>query len=1350
MPTGQPSNVVEYLCSLVDCPSAEESDGHLLERFATRRDQSAFKALMRRHGPLVWAVCRRLLQEPHAAEDAFQATFLVLVKKAGSLRVQRSLANWLYGVAYRTAAKARTTAIRRQAHERRAPTMPTPDPVADLVWQDLRPVLDEELSRLPDKYRAPLVLCYLEGKTGEEAARLLGWTVGTLWGRMARGRELLSGRLARRGVTLSAGLLGTALAQNAVSAAGPPAALLAATARAGLLMVGGHALAAGVVSPQAASLVKAALHSQLLSKVKAVGAVLFLGMLVGIGAATGAISRPGAQPGPAPSEPVALARPQPAAAIQGLAPDPRIAPFLPEDRGLIWSAVGKDLRGLDLSRRNLPRAVLTSANLGGACLRDTNLTRASLVGANLRRADLRGATLVQASLQGADLTGANLDRADLSMALHDGDTRWPAGFVPEGRGVILCAIGKDLSGRDLSARNLTNAVLTNARLHQARLRNADLTRALLLGADLSGADLRGAVLVTASLQGADLRGADLAGADLTNALYDDTTRWPEGFDPAKGGATRAESTGTAPPPAPVAPARKPPAAPAQTALPSDNLMPSKKYIDSVNRALRSKTDLWGEQALALPDGPTYEAIAGHLNPIMHLFKWYSDSEIIYLPFGVQDTPTGGTDYALHYADGGQIVSRRSEVPPAPMPATAPPHAGKRTTIFVGPDGRERYGSALARLPLPTMGEGYLPILQTRYTDVAGIQYTQESFATRIPQTRSLVSFGKLTANRGKSRAANVKVRIHFDRVDREAKAIKDEAGLQLDSNRVAAGENVYFIGGTGATLSGADLTYSLDLSDGKDHTLYFIRLNEPAPALRLTTDENSYAAARKQVAQHWDKRLAAGTRISVPEPYAMHAMKNLLIQNLQMNWLYSIGNAYEVTFNAESHDSLQSLGLFGYLDEYKAGLKKFVASRESDAHNYEKGERLLHAADYYFLTRDRSLLDGAHKTYAAYVAAFSREMDKNSGLLRKEQGGTDISGSTLHYNTHHQSVAWRGWRDIAHAWTLLGRKELADAQKPRIAALKTALLKAVDKAQTVLPDGAVYIPNVLRESGDPGPFNPISDTKEGTYWLLVATDGFASGIHKADKNRALLKYIHSYGGTLLGMIRFNYLSTPVGKTAQYGLPGYETQGVDNAYLPPYIKMLADADEVDRLVLSFYGKLAHGMSRNTFLSGEGDTVGVNEDPKYFYGTPNRYYRTAYLPPSSTNNAGYLLALRYMLIRETQSDDGAPIGLLMAHATPRGWLADGKTISVDNAPTYFGSLKYTIESQLAKNRIEATIDVPARDPIHNLKLRLRTPGKRTIQSVKVNGKNHEAFDPADESIDLTGQNGTIKLEVRYEKN
>src|SRR5262245_326915 len=179
------------------------SDAELLGRFLARQDEAAFEVLVRRHGAMVLGVCRRVLGHAQDAEDAFQATFLVLVRRAAAIRKRDSVGNWLYGVAYRTSLEARAAAARRHATERQVSTMPEPAVGPAEPLGDLRAVLDAELARLPEKYRAALVLCDLQGHARREAARQLGVPEGTLSSRLAAGRRLLADRLARRGISLS-------------------------------------------------------------------------------------------------------------------------------------------------------------------------------------------------------------------------------------------------------------------------------------------------------------------------------------------------------------------------------------------------------------------------------------------------------------------------------------------------------------------------------------------------------------------------------------------------------------------------------------------------------------------------------------------------------------------------------------------------------------------------------------------------------------------------------------------------------------------------------------------------------------------------------------------------------------------------------------------------------------------------------------------------------------------------------------------------------------------------------------------------------------------------------------------
>jgi RNA polymerase sigma factor (sigma-70 family) len=278
------NRAVDFIHRWAALPVAgQRTDRQLLNRFAEDGDQASFGELVQRHGPLVWGVCRRVLQNDHDADDAFQATFLVLSRKASATCWHESVKHWLYEVAYRVALRARASRDRRRDQEREAASAGRTDVPGEVSWRDVQLALDDELHRLPAKYRAPLMLCYLEGQTQEEAARQLGCSVAALHGRLWRARELLRERLARRGLELSAVLLAAMIASNAPAAV--PSALLTATVHAGVQMAAGQA-ASSLVSARVLELTEAALRTMFLGKIKVISAfVIGLALLVAAGSA---------------------------------------------------------------------------------------------------------------------------------------------------------------------------------------------------------------------------------------------------------------------------------------------------------------------------------------------------------------------------------------------------------------------------------------------------------------------------------------------------------------------------------------------------------------------------------------------------------------------------------------------------------------------------------------------------------------------------------------------------------------------------------------------------------------------------------------------------------------------------------------------------------------------------------------------------------------------------------------------------------------------------------------------------------------------------------------------------------
>jgi RNA polymerase sigma factor (sigma-70 family) len=284
MASGQTSEMIQHLRRTVCLPdSPGRTDEQLLEDFINHRDEAAVAALIGRHGPMVWGVCCRLLRNHHDAEDAFQATFLVFVRRAASISSRELLANWLYGVAHQTARKARATIAKKIVRERQVTEMPEQAVEERDLRNDLQSLLDQELNRLPASYRVVLVLCNLEGKTRKDAAEQLGLPEGTVGSRLARGRIMLAKRLARHGLLVTDGSLLAVLSLSAASAS-VPASVASSTIQVATRAATGQAT--GMISINVAALTERVLCTMLIAKLKrgflvllAIGAIGFGGIL---------------------------------------------------------------------------------------------------------------------------------------------------------------------------------------------------------------------------------------------------------------------------------------------------------------------------------------------------------------------------------------------------------------------------------------------------------------------------------------------------------------------------------------------------------------------------------------------------------------------------------------------------------------------------------------------------------------------------------------------------------------------------------------------------------------------------------------------------------------------------------------------------------------------------------------------------------------------------------------------------------------------------------------------------------------------------------------------------------------
>jgi hypothetical protein len=670
---------------------------------------------------------------------------------------------------------------------------------------------------------------------------------------------------------------------------------------------------------------------------------------------------------------------------------------------------------------------------------------------------------------------------------------------------------------------------------------------------------------------------------------------------------------------------------------------------------------------------------------------------------------GATSVALHLADGSQILSRRTR--------------GRGLRIRVGVGGQERYGSCLRRLGPPELAAGYLPILETRYVDGAGVRYRQESFAATIGETRSLVSFVRLTADAGRSAAPVVRIRF-----------TPSASRLHAASGRLSRDGRTHLFFSEGGQYNGASVKYAVPR--GTTRTVYVAWLHTPMSSRPIALDDARFEEALASVRDYWDRRLARGATIVVPEKRVVDAERNLLIQNMGLTWRYSIGNRYEQFSTPEGVDVGRVLAAYDHPQTTRAILHTSIKRRPARHAktpirnpNWKMGARLVGFADQARLSGDLSHVRRATPVLRRYVLDFAGQLRRSrNGLLEKERFSSDVPDRV--YGLHSQAVVWQGLRAMAPIWERTGHRDLARLSRRVAAKLKTGIRRALRASQRRLPDGSLFVPVRLYEREKP--YRSVTESRAGSYWNLVVPYALASGILEpgSGQARGVLRYMLRHGSRFLGLVR----------TGAFTLYGPESRlkgaGSNPVYGLNVARFLADNDEPEQLVLSLYGHLAAAMAPGTFISGEGVSIAPLR---------GEHHRSMYLPPNGASNAAFLETLRLMLVHETRDRHGLPRGLRLAYATPRTWLGPGKRIEVRRMATSFGRLGFSIETRA--DSASVSLDIPGRAPIRSLTLRLRLPGGKRIASVLLDGAPYGRFDARAETITLPPGAGHVELEVGF---
>jgi hypothetical protein len=699
-----------------------------------------------------------------------------------------------------------------------------------------------------------------------------------------------------------------------------------------------------------------------------------------------------------------------------------------------------------------------------------------------------------------------------------------------------------------------------------------------------------------------------------------------------------------------------------SAAPGCDAAASSAYAAHIAAAVRSGRDVWGNALLAERNGPTLGKARSYLHPLLWARTAHqrplTTSGAYYLPFAEPDETHGSSAAHLHVADGSQIVDNQI--------------GGRSLGIFVGPGGRERFGSCRSRAGQASLADGWLPILETSYSDAAGARYRQESFADRVHG-------GPLTS---------------FIRLD-------------VDARKATRAVTVRFVPGSAFRVPrGAERTVDIAWPSG---------------------DATGYDAARQHVVDLWQSRLAPGMSIQVPDPEVVDAERALQVQELELTWRYSIGNPYEEFSFPEGLDVAMVLAEQGFLSAAESVVRTSLTRKPTPYPNWKKGERLLATAEIYRLGDAAAFVRQVTPVLRGYVSELGRQIDGNpSGLLDKERYSSDIPDQV--YGFHSQAIVWQGLREMAPVWAATGRRALAATCRRLAARLEHGLRRAVADSQRRLADGSLFVPASLLD--DERPYRMLTDERLGSYWNLVMPYALASGFFApgSPQARGVLRYIELHGSRLLGLVR-------AGSYALYGQDSPRMSGTDAVYNLNIARFLADNDEADQLGLSLIGYLAAGMTTNTFVSGEAASVTP---------LPGTGYRAMYLPPNGCSNGAFLETLRSMLVHETRDRAGQPYGLQLAFAALRRWLLPGRHIVVQNAPTSFGQVSYSITT--APRAVSVTVTGPSRTRPKTMAIRLRLPRGARLLGVTFGGRRWTRFDATTGTIQLPLTRGTITLVAR----
>lgn len=703
----------------------------------------------------------------------------------------------------------------------------------------------------------------------------------------------------------------------------------------------------------------------------------------------------------------------------------------------------------------------------------------------------------------------------------------------------------------------------------------------------------------------------------------------------------------------------------------------------------ARDDVWGEAALAQPGGPSYEFFRDLLPPLR-----YANTDFRHYPI-MLSAPLSASK--ARWISNGSAVNARANKKPMWRELGFPVH------FFVG-EASEPFGDDLERLDGPRYAAGHLPIVHCTYRQQR-TAYEQVAFA---PVAGALAESGAVMLRfRTRDAAGRVAARVGAEG------ALTFSAGALLDSDGrslVLAADGWQWDEATG------ELRVTLDRGQAAELAV----LTRPAPLPPPAWKPGLYDAQRSECVEAWQRLVKSASGFNLPEPIVQDAWQSLVVGNFLIavgdRMHYSAGNAYDHLYEAECGDAVRSLLLFGYREHAARMIGPLLNFQRKATRFHVAGQKLQLLADYYWLTRDADLVRAAEPAWLPVAETILTERQAN-GLLPPDNYAGDIKQQVISLSSN--SNCWRGLRDLAAILAELRDDRAADWAR-QAEGFRQAILDAVARSERrdVNP---TFIPIALLD--DEPPHDPLTATRQGSYYDLMAPYVLGSGVFApgSPREKAMIDYLRLHGGLAMGMIR----STP-----HQG--EFDNQpGVNVLYGWRYLRTLLRRDDRNHALVGFYGHLAQGMTRETFIGGEGS--------RFLHG--DRVGRSFYLPPNSAANAMFLMTLRYLLIQDWDlDDDGRPETLRLLFGAPARWFENGLASQVKDAPTAFGAISFDIESRLDNGEVMMNIDSPPR-PIDRWLVRLPLPRRSKVTAVELSG-NRLPVGP-DGMVDLTGQSGQLRL-------